>query len=248
MSLSTVLRDRRLWIALAVIAVVVIAQRSGAADYLSIETLRTHREALTGWVGRNLILAAGAYVLVYTGAVAVSLPGAVVLTLTGGFLFGAVLGTFLTVLGATMGATLVFLFARSIFGDRALDRFGAPAAKIADGIRRDAVPYLLVLRLVPLFPFFLVNLVPAFVGVGILAFVATTFVGIIPGTAVFSLAGAGLGSVLDQGGTLTPSAILTPQILMGLGLLAVLSLGAIPVRRWLERRGSASAAKGSAGT
>jgi uncharacterized membrane protein YdjX (TVP38/TMEM64 family) len=184
-----------------------------------------------------VVLASLAYVAIYVLAVAFSFPGAVFLTLAGGFLFGAALGTLLTVTGATIGATIIFLFAKTLFGERALDRFGAPAAKLAAGIRRNAASYLLVLRLVPLFPFFLVNLVPAFVGVPLLTYVATTFFGIIPGTAVFSLAGAGLGSVLDQGGAITPGSILTPEIIAGLVGLAALSLAAIPLRKRFEQRG-----------
>ena len=156
------------------------------------------------------------------------------MTLSGGFLFGAALGTLLTVTGATIGATLIFLLAKTLFGDNALDRFGAPAQKLADGIRRNAASYLLVLRLVPLFPFFMVNLVPAFVGVPLVTYLVTTFLGIIPGTAVFSLAGSGLGSVLDQGGSITPASILAPQIIAGLVGLAALSLAAIPIRKRLE--------------
>jgi uncharacterized membrane protein YdjX (TVP38/TMEM64 family) len=187
-------------------------------------------------VDGNAVAASLAYVAAYVAAVAFSLPGAVFLTLAGGFLFGAALGTLLTVTGATIGATLVFLFAKAVFGANALDRFGAPAARLADGIRRNAASYLLVLRLVPLFPFFLVNLVPAFVGVRLPVYAVTTFFGIIPGTAVFSLAGAGLGTVLDQGGALTPGAILTPEILAGLLGLAALSLAAIPLRKRFETR------------
>jgi len=140
------------------------------------------------------------------------------------------------VTGATIGATLIFLFAKTLFGKNALDRFGSPAAKLADGIRRNAGSYLMVLRLVPLFPFFLVNLVPAFVGVPITTYVLTTFFGIIPGTAVFSIAGSGLGEVLDQGGAVTASSILTPQIIAGLVGLAALSLVAIPLRKRFENR------------
>ena len=197
---------------------------------LSLETLRTHRAALTGWVGGNLVLAAAAFVGVYAAAVAFSVPGAVILTLSGGFLFGAVLGTLLSVVGATIGAVLVFLFARMIFGDSALERFGERGRVLAEGIRRNAWSYLLVLRLVPLFPFFLVNLVPAFVGVRLPVYALTTFFGILPGTAVFSLSGAGLGSVLDSGGALDLRSILTPQILGALFGLAALSLAAIPLK------------------
>ncbi len=236
MSFSSLLKDRRLWLVLAAIGAFLLLRWSGLASYLSLDTLKTHREALTNGVQGSLVLASLAYVAVYVVAVAFSFPGAVFLTLAGGFLFGATLGTLLTVTGATIGATLIFLFAKAIFGENALDRFGAPAAKLAEGIRRNAGPYLLVLRLVPLFPFFLVNLVPAFVGVKLLTYVLTTFFGIIPGTAVFSLAGAGLGSVLDQGAAITPGSILTPEIIAGLVGLAVLSLAAIPLRKRFEGR------------
>lgn len=236
MSISTILKDRRLWLVLAALGAFFLLRWSGLAAFLSLDTLKAHRETLSALVTGNIVLASLAYVAVYIAAVAFSLPGAVFLTLSGGFLFGAALGTLLTVTGATIGATLIFVFAKAIFGESALDRFGAPAARLADGIRRNAGSYLLVLRLVPLFPFFLVNLVPAFVGVGIGTYVVTTFIGIIPGTAVFSLAGAGLGAVLDQGGSVSVGSILTPEIIAGLLGLALLSLAAIPLRKRLEAR------------
>ena len=224
------LRDKRLWLALAVIGLILALRASGLGALLSLDTLARHREALSGFVAQNYVLAACAYLGIYAAAVALSVPGAIILTLAGGFLFGAVLGTLLTVLGATIGATLVFLFARTIFGENALDRFGAPAQRLAEGIRRNAGSYLLVLRLVPLFPFFLVNLVPAFVGVKLPVYVLTTFFGIMPGTFVFSLTGAGLGSILDAGGTLDLRSVLSPEILAGLLGLAALSLAAIPLK------------------
>lgn len=235
--MTGLLKDRRLWIVLAAIALFALLRWSGLASYLSLDTLKTHRAVLTGWVAQHWALAALAYMLLYVAATAFSLPGAVFLTLSGGFLFGATFGTLLTVVGATLGATLIFIFAKSLLGENALDRFGATAAKLSDGIRKNAASYLLVLRLVPLFPFFLVNLVPAFVGVPLATYVLTTFFGIIPGTAVFSLAGAGLGSVLDQGGQITPASILTPQIIAGFVGLAALSLAAIPLRKRLAARG-----------
>jgi uncharacterized membrane protein YdjX (TVP38/TMEM64 family) len=233
--MTRVLRDRRLWLALAAVALIAVVRATGLADLLSLETLRTHRAALAGWVGDNLVLAAAAYVGLYMAAVALSVPGAVVLTLAGGFLFGAAAGTALTVIGATAGATLVFMFAKAIFGPNALDRFGEAATRLGETIRRNAWSYLLVLRLVPLFPFFLVNLVPAFVGVRLSTYVLTTFFGIIPGTLVFSLAGAGLGGVLDSGGSLQIGTILTPEILGALLGLALLSLAAIPLRKRFAR-------------
>ena len=222
---------KKLWIGLAVVAVLLALRFTGVGDFLSLDTLARHRATLTGWASANPWLSALAYLGLYTAAAAFALPGAGVLTLAGGFLFGAVLGTGLTVLGATMGATLLFLFASRVFGADALQKLGPRAEGLATGIRANAWSYLLVLRLVPLFPFFLVNLVPAFVGVPLVVFVATTALGIIPGTAVFSLSGAGLGRVLDAGGTPSLSGILTPEIIAALCGLAALALLAIPLRK-----------------
>jgi uncharacterized membrane protein YdjX (TVP38/TMEM64 family) len=230
MTLRKLLADRRLWIAAGAVALLLAARASGLGELLSLDTLARHRGALSDFVAANFALAALAYVGVYVAAVAFSFPGAVFLTLAGGFLFGALSGTLLTVLGATVGATLIFLFARRIFGADALDRMGPKARALGEGIRRNAASYLLVLRLVPLFPFFLVNLVPAFVGVKLATYVATTAIGILPGTAVFSLAGAGLGEVLALGGDFDVRAVLTPEILGALIGLAVLSLAAIPLK------------------
>lgn len=235
MNISRPLNDRRVWILLGAIAAFAALHFSGLGQYLSLDTVKTHRETLTAFVARNLLAAAITYVAVYVVAVAFSLPGAVLLTLSGGFLFGGLLGTSLTVVAATAGATLVFLFTRSLIGDRALDRFGDSAQRIAAGIRRNAMAYLLALRLVPLFPFFLVNLVPALVGVRFSTFAITTFFGIIPATAVFSLAGAGLGSIIDKGETISVRSILTPEIVAGLAGLALLSLLSIPIRSRLTR-------------
>ena len=222
---------KRLWIGLAIIAVILAIRFTGVADLLSLDTLARYRGTLTGWVGANPILSALAFVALYTAVAAFAVPGAVVLTLAGGFLFGAMLGTALTVLGATLGATLLFLLAVRIFGADALRKLGPRAEALASGIQANAWSYLLVLRLVPLFPFFLVNLVPAFAGVRLPVFFVTTLLGIIPGTAVFALSGAGLGRVLDAGGTPSLTGILTPEIIAALCGLAALALLAIPLRR-----------------
>jgi uncharacterized membrane protein YdjX (TVP38/TMEM64 family) len=235
MTFSRMLRDRRVWIVLGVVGAVALLRATGVTEQLSLATLATHREALAAFVSANLALAAAVYVAFYVVAVAFSLPGAVFITLAGGFLFGAAGGTALTVVGATAGATLVFLFARRIFGADALDRMGPAARRLAEGIRRNAASYLLVLRLVPLFPFFLVNLVPAFVGVRLRTYVATTAIGILPGTAVFSLAGAGLGDVLAMGGAFDVRGVLTPEIIAALVGLALLSLAAIPLKARFAR-------------
>jgi uncharacterized membrane protein YdjX (TVP38/TMEM64 family) len=227
--------SRRIWIAVAIVALLAALRLTPLAELFSLETLARHREALTAYVEAHHLLAAATFVAIYVAVVALSLPGATVMTLAGGFLFGAATGTALTVVAATIGATLVFLFARRIFGADALDRFGPRAQRLAAAIRREAASYLLVLRLVPLFPFVLVNLVPAFAGVRLPVFVLTTLFGILPGSAVYSLAGAGLGDVLEAGGSFEISRVLTPQVLAALLGLAALSLAAIPLRRRFAR-------------
>jgi len=235
MTVHRLLRDRRLWLGLGAIGAIAALRATGLSDHLSLDTLAAHREALSAFVQANLLLAALGYVLLYVVAVAFSFPGAVFITLAGGFLFGTIGGAALTVVGATIGATLVFLFAQRIFGADALDRMGPKARALGEGIRRNAASYLLVLRLVPLFPFFLVNLVPAFVGVRLPVYVLTTAIGILPGTTVFSLAGAGLGDVLAMGGSFEVRSVLTPEIIGALLGLAALSLAAIPLKARFAR-------------
>ncbi len=239
MKLAALFHDRRFWLVLAAIGAVAGLRLSGLGDVLSLETIKAHRQTLTAFVQDNFVLAVLAYAAIYIAAVAFSVPGAAILSLTGGFLFGAATGTMLTTVSATAGATLVFLFARLIFGDAALERLGPQAKNLAANIQQNAWSYLLVLRLVPLFPFFFVNLIPAFAGVRLSTYVLTTLFGILPGTLVFSLSGAGLGRVLDKGGELSAGSIFTPEIIAALTGLALLSLAAIPLRKRFERRNAA---------
>jgi uncharacterized membrane protein YdjX (TVP38/TMEM64 family) len=195
--------------------------------YLSFEVLRDNREALLNWVRQNGLLAALVYMAIYAVAVAFSLPGGLVLSITGGFLFGTLWGSLYIVIGATVGATALFMIAKSALGDFLRAKAGPWLQKMEAGFRENALSYLLVLRLVPLFPFFVVNLVPAFLGVPLSTYVIGTFFGIMPGVFVFASVGAGLGSIFDKGETFSAAGILTPQIVIALMGLAVLAL--IPV-------------------
>ena len=199
----------------------------GLDRYVSFEALREHRAFLQGFVTDNAVLAIALYILIYALAVAASVPGAVVFTVAGGFLFGSVLGTLYTVIAATLGASAIYLIAKSAFGDALRARAGGRIERLLEGFRADAFSYLLVLRLVPLFPFFAVNIAPAFAAVPLRTYMIATCLGIIPGTFVYSQVGAGLGSIFDSGEAFTPSSILTPDILIALIGLAALS--AIPV-------------------
>ncbi len=197
----------------------------GGTNYLSFEEFSAHRGVLVDLVARNTVLSVIIFVLIYVLAVAFSLPGGTILSLAGGFLFGTFAGTIYCVVGATLGASAIFFAARTAFGDVLMERAGPTITKMEKGFQENAWSYLFFLRLVPLFPFWLVNLVPAFLGVGYGVYAVTTFIGIIPGALVYASIGSGLGMVFDQGETPDLGIIFDPQILLpllGLGLLALL--------------------------
>jgi uncharacterized membrane protein YdjX (TVP38/TMEM64 family) len=209
---------------------------TGLDKYLSFEQLRQHRTELMAFVagmhGEALVI----FVLAYAASTAFSLPGGVVLTLAGGFLFGTIEGTAATVVGATAGATALFIAARSALGDTLKRKAGPWLAKLEAGFKEDAFSYLLVLRLVPAFPFFAVNLAAPILGVGLRTFVIATLFGIIPGTFVFSSIGAGLGSIFDSMEAFSLKGALTPQVLTALIGLSLLSLLPVVFKKIKARR------------
>lgn len=208
----------------------------GLQDYIGIEQLKAHREALTDWVLRYGLVAGLAYALAYAAMTAFSIPGGAIATIVAGFLFGLWLGTLIVLVGATIGATALFLAARTALGDLLRRRAGGALKRMEAGFRRDALSYLLVLRLVPIFPFFLVNLVPALLGVSLRVFVIGTFFGIIPGTLVYASVGNGLGALLDRGESPDLGIIFEPEILLPILGLAVLASLPIVYRRWRDRK------------
>lgn len=197
---------------------------TGLQRYATFEALAENRTQLLAWTGDNPVLAAVLFVAAYVVVVAGSLPGGAVATLAGGFLFGTLAGGTLAVVGATVGATLLFLAARTALGETLRAKAGPSLARLEAGFRRNALSYLLVLRLVPAFPFFLVNLAPAFLGVSLRTYVIGTFFGIIPGTFVYASVGAGLGSVFDRGERPDLGIILSAPVLLPLLALAALAL------------------------
>ena len=226
---------KRLW-PLLILALAIAAVFALDLDrYLTFAALREHRAMLTALVVEHRVLAALAFVVVYALAIALSVPGGAILTIAGGFMFGSVLGTALVLVAATLGATLVFLIAKSALGDPLRARAGPFLKRMEAGFQEDAFNYLLVLRLIPLFPFWIVNLVPAFLGVPLRTYVLGTFIGIIPGSFVFASVGAGIGSVLDSGQDFSPASVLTPQILIALIGLAVLALLPVAYRKFKSR-------------
>jgi uncharacterized membrane protein YdjX (TVP38/TMEM64 family) len=220
---------------------------TGAYRHLSFETLAAHRAVIDHFISEHFGLALAAFIVLYLVVVALSIPGALVLTVAGGILFGWFAGALAVIAGATLGATLIFMVARGACGPALLRRRGQRLAKIASGLRADAFSYLLFLRLVPVFPFWLVNLAPALVGVRLGTFVLATAVGIIPGTFAFTLVGAGLDSMVRAQGTVYQAclaagrsdcrlefdidAALTPQVLAALAALGLLALIPTFIRR-----------------
>ena len=201
---------------------------AGGNRYLSFAVLAENRDWLCSLVQQWGLLAAFGYIAIYGALVALSVPGAAVLTIAGGFLFGTWTGAVCAVIGATLGATALFVAARAGLGGLA-QRAGRFAAKLEAGFRADAFSYLLVLRLVPIFPFWLVNLVPALVGVRLGTFVLATFLGIIPGSFVYASLGSGLGSVVEEPDL---AIVFEPRVLLPIVGLAILALIPIGYRRW----------------
>jgi uncharacterized membrane protein YdjX (TVP38/TMEM64 family) len=245
---------KRLWPLIVLVAAMAFVFAMGWHHYLSIQTLAENRQALRALMGANLVLSLALFVVVYAAAVALSLPGGAVLTIAGGFLFGWLLGGTASIVAATIGALIVFLIARSALGDLLAARAGPWLSRFRQGFQEDAFSYLLFLRLVPIFPFWLVNLAPGLLGVSFPTYVATTILGIIPGTFAFALAGNGLDSVIaaqqaayqsclakmGAGGqescsyALDPGALLTPELIAGLVALGLVAL--IPVAvKWYRR-------------
>jgi len=225
------------WLPLVCIATLVAAVFGlGLHKYLTFDQLRQHRGELMTFVATMPVKAVLMFVAVYALATAFSLPGGAVLTLSGGFLFGIGQGTAAVVVGATIGATLLFLAARSLLADLLRAKAGPWLTRMEAGFKEDALSYLLVLRLIPGFPFFVVNLVPAFLGVQLRTFVIATLFGIIPGTFVFASIGAGLGSIFDSGQDFSLRGALTPQVVTALVGLAVLSLIPVVYKKLAARR------------
>jgi uncharacterized membrane protein YdjX (TVP38/TMEM64 family) len=221
-------RTRRFAPLIVLLLAVAAAFALGLDDYVSFEQLERNRARLLDLVHRHPFLAPFAFMLIYATAIGLSMPGGAILTLAGGFLFGLVPGTFYSVIAATVGATVVFLIARTALGDSLRQRAGPAMRRMEAGFRENALNYLLFLRLVPVFPFWLVNLVSAFLGLPLRTYVLATAVGIIPGSLVYASVGNGLGAVFDAGGRPDLSIIFEPQIILpiiGLAALALVPVG-----------------------
>lgn len=241
------------WLPLIVLATAMaIMFAFGWQKYLTFKTIGLNYDDLKIFIAENFIAALALYMLIYIAAVALSAPGGLVMTLAGGLLFGWKIAAPATVIAATIGATVLFLIARTSLGETLVAKAGLWLVRLRDGFKDNALSYLLFLRLVPLFPFVVVNLAPALLGVPLRTYVLGTFLGIIPGTVAFSVAGSGLGSVVEaqnkiyQGCVekagaaandtcpynLDTSALVTPELIAAFAALGAVALIPVVLKRW----------------
>jgi len=246
---------KRLWPLVLLGCAIALVFAMGWQRYLTLAELAARRDALRLAIAEQPLLSLLAYVGIYAGCVALSLPGGAVLTLAGGFLFGWLVGGIAAIVAATIGAVLVFLIAKTALGEPLAARAGPWVDRLRKGFQEDAFSYLLFLRLVPIFPFWLVNLAPGLLGVGLGTYMLATAIGIVPGTFAYSIAGRGLDSLIEAQQAvhqsclakmgsdaqnscpfvLEPQALLTPGLLAGFVALGFVALLPIALKR-LKRR------------
>jgi len=228
------------WLRLAGLAVIfglcAAAWKTGAVQALYWPSLVAHHSMWMGYVSAHRRAAPFEFLAVYAAAVALSLPVGLWLSLLGGLLFGMWLGALLTVLGAWVGAVLLFLLARGLLAPFFEPKFARQIAKLRPGLAQNGFFYLLALRLMPVFPFWLINLAPALIGMRLAPYALATLLGMVPVSIVLSAAGAGLGASLASGARPSAEMMLRPEIL--LPLLALAALAVLPAfwRRWQSRR------------
>ena len=208
----------------------------GGPDYLDAERAQALLRQLDGWVRDHLWLAVIGYLVFYAVAVSISVPGALWFTIGAGFLFGPYLGTGVAVLGATIGATVIFLAARYAFADWVREKFPGYVKKLQDGFSRDAFTYVVILRLIPALPFFGINIATALLNVPVRAYFLGTLIGVIPGAYVYATVGATLQRAAETG---VPSfgALVTPELIGAMVAFAVLAVLPLVYRRMTAKKG-----------
>lgn len=205
--------------------------------YVSLGWLRENRDVLRAYVDDHEVLAAILFVGLYMAISAASVPGSAAMTMAAGFLFGIWVGAAFSVIGAILGASIIFVLARLAIGNALRERAGPFISKMASGFSKHAFSYMLFLRLAPIFPFWAVNLAAAAVGMPFRVFVTSTAIGIIPGSTVFATFGSELDRIFREGGEISVGSVLSPSLTLALMGLAFLSLLPVIARK-LKRRGN----------
>jgi uncharacterized membrane protein YdjX (TVP38/TMEM64 family) len=199
--------------------------------FLTLESLKANRDVLTAFYQENPFVMAGAFIAIYIIQSALFLPGAAVFSLAAGAIFGAVMGTLYVNIGATIGATLAFLVARYLFHDVIQSKFGPRLEKMNRELEARSFNYLLFLRLVPIFPFFLINLGAGLTHISLRIFFLGTMVGMIPGSFVFCNAGASLATITSM------SEVASPRVLGSFALLGLFALVPVLYQKFKRKQG-----------
>ncbi|PHR60697.1 MAG: hypothetical protein COA43_06030 [Robiginitomaculum sp.] len=219
---------KRFWPLLVIASAFALFIALGGPKYISLDALREHQDVLKAFVAEHYVASVIGFCVLYASLTAISVPGASLLTIFGGFLFGLATGTIAVVIGATIGATLLFLAARYVFGQSLAAKAGPFMKKFEKGLKENEISYLFILRLVPLFPFFIVNIVPALFSVKIRNYILTTFFGIIPGSLVYVSVGNGIGAALNAGQEIPLSGLMTRPAVIG-PIVGLILLSLIPI-------------------
>lgn len=228
---------KKILIFLILIGAIAIFYSFDLQRFLTLKSLKENRQTLMLTYQTHRTPFIIGFILIYTAQTALSLPGAAILTLAGGAIFGAVMGTIWVNIGATTGALLAFLLARTLLRDWVFNRFGQRMLSLDNGLNENGLSYLLFLRLVPLFPFFLVNLACGITGLSIKTYLIGTMIGILPGSFVYANAGASLASIESI------SQVASTRVLVSLALLGLFALIPAMYRRVESRRSKAQKTK-----
>ena len=209
---------KKIGIMAAIIAIVAIFRIFHLEQYLTLEYLKSSRETILGLYDQNRLLVIGIYFVIYVAVTALSLPGAVVMTLAGGALFGVIVGTVIVSFASTIGATFACIVSRYLLQNWVQSRYGEKLAPINNGVKKEGAFYLFTMRLIPAFPFFLINLAMGLTRLPMRTFYWVSQIGMLPGTIVFVNAGKELGKIDSLAG------ILSPSLLLSFALLGVLPI------------------------
>lgn len=215
---------RRLWPLIILVILIFIFYFLRIDQYLSFSSLQIHHQQIISWTNNHYLYAVIIFMSGYIGCITASVPGALILTLTGGLLFGVFWGTVYVVISATIGSTIIFFIVKFALSDWIAKRTDGWVNKMHVGFQHNAFSYLLMLRLIPVFPFAVVNLVPALLGVEAKIFIIATFIGIIPGSTIYASVGNSLNHLLEMGKTPDFKIIFAPELFLPLLGLALLSL------------------------
>jgi uncharacterized membrane protein YdjX (TVP38/TMEM64 family) len=224
------------WFFLIIILLSMVAfLYSDFSDYLTYSFLKENRDWILDYAAKNYILTVGAFIIIYTIAVACSFPGASFLSLAGGFIFGIIPATVFVVISATLGAVMIFLVVKTTLGSLFSRKASGWVKEFEQGFQDDAFNYLLFIRLMPIFPFWVVNIVPALLDMKSKQFIVATFLGIIPGTAVYCSVGNGLGTYFKTDHDPELTILFTPEIMIPIILLALLSIAPVVYKKIKDR-------------